>query len=312
MTGRNRAGAVIGLALAVFCVAWCSGIWTRPGAPVSGSAEPVIATVGDAAPPARAGAREPKLPPQDVECELWYPFDHPSVLRLEEFDPDTLEPIAIHPLTPEQMYITFTPRHDAGLGRLYITGHEPGVISWAAGACLDLIELRPEPTATLSGRVTGTLENGTAFLTFYCGDQSLSCSTQPPDGTFSIQVPASAGSCQVIVGRRFGGRDLFSPAMTVVAVDTEALEFALPTPAGVGLGLYEIDEGLRVADIEPGTPAAHAGLKPMDLVVAVDGEPAEDLVAAELMEEPGPLRLEIVRDGETLEIVVDAVGAEQP
>ncbi len=125
-----------------------------------------------------------------------------------------------------------------------------------------------------------------------------------------MKVPASAASCQATVTHVFGGRDLVSPTITVPAVNTDGLEFARPTPPGVGLGLYEIDEGLRVAGIEPGTPAARAGLKLMDLVVAVDGEPAEDLVAEELIEESGPLRLEIVRDGEILEILVDPVGAQ--
>ncbi len=97
MWGRKRAGVLLGLVLVAIYAALCCGVSTRPGSPVPGPEEAAVAAIGNQRPPAPVAHDEPELPPRDVECELWYPFDYPSVLRLEEFHPDTLEPVATHP-----------------------------------------------------------------------------------------------------------------------------------------------------------------------------------------------------------------------
>jgi serine protease Do len=67
------------------------------------------------------------------------------------------------------------------------------------------------------------------------------------------------------------------------------------------LGLPEA-RGLVVASVDPGSPAAAAGLQPYDIVVAVEGEPVEttaDVRSRLLDARPGDtVRLSIVRDGQ--------------
>jgi S1-C subfamily serine protease len=69
------------------------------------------------------------------------------------------------------------------------------------------------------------------------------------------------------------------------------------------------DQAIEVTTVAPGTPAARAGLRPEDVVVAVDGVPVEnvgDLQRLMVADRIGhPLPIEVVRGGDvlTLEIV---------
>ena len=61
-----------------------------------------------------------------------------------------------------------------------------------------------------------------------------------------------------------------------------------------------------MAEIEPGTPAAEAGLRVGDLVVAIDGVPLDGaigMIAAIRDLEPGDdVTITVVRDGEPLDL----------
>ena len=76
---------------------------------------------------------------------------------------------------------------------------------------------------------------------------------------------------------------------------------------------FDADEGALVADVEQGSPAEKAGLKPNDLLVAVDGEKVtarfwEDIPAIERRlgrkEFEKPCALSIVRGGKSVEVAV--------
>lgn len=66
--------------------------------------------------------------------------------------------------------------------------------------------------------------------------------------------------------------------------------------------------GALVTGVQPGTPAAGAGLQPGDLITAFDGQPIEsmiDLAGRVRPTEPGTrVTLEVVRDGRSLEVEV--------
>jgi hypothetical protein len=299
--------ALLGTAIGLACLL-CAGLWALQPAPpreVKGAPELQREAVRVVARAQQQAPAAPDEPPERVECAMWRTIGDTSELQLEEIDPETLEPLGW--LFPERMVaaMRFTPRRPVGLGWLHLTGHEPAVISWAAGSCLDFVELEEHPHVTVSGRVTGVVETGAVSVAARCGDVFASFgSPQPPEALFEVRLPADANACVISVRRVFGGRDL-TVEYPVAARAQEGLELAVAEAPGVGLGLTEVPEGLRVYGVEPGSPAADAGVEMMDLVVAVDGEPAADLVADELVEDEGPLLLEILRGDARLELRVE-------
>ena len=79
--------------------------------------------------------------------------------------------------------------------------------------------------------------------------------------------------------------------------------------AGIGIYLGIKDERLTVISPIPGTPAARAGLRAGDRIVAVDGRPTADMSQDEatgLIRGPKgtPVRLTIERDGQQLEVEI--------
>lgn len=80
-------------------------------------------------------------------------------------------------------------------------------------------------------------------------------------------------------------------------------------------GLARDASGVIVTDVTPGSPADKAGLKPSDVVTAVDGKPVAELEAMRLLisEYPPNTRvpLSIVRDSKPMTLTV-TLGAENP
>jgi carboxyl-terminal processing protease len=79
--------------------------------------------------------------------------------------------------------------------------------------------------------------------------------------------------------------------------------------SGVGLSVIGVDEGLRVTRVYDGSPAKRAGLKPGDLIIAVDGRslrgvPEETAVSRVKGPSGTQVRLRIERDGKPFDRVV--------
>jgi regulator of sigma E protease len=67
-----------------------------------------------------------------------------------------------------------------------------------------------------------------------------------------------------------------------------------------------------VAKVEPGTPAEKAGLKPNDVITAIDGSPAYtlDAIADYANTHPAPIyKLDVERDGHTIQLPFTPIGA---
>jgi len=79
--------------------------------------------------------------------------------------------------------------------------------------------------------------------------------------------------------------------------------------SGVGLSVVGVDEGLRITRVYDGSPAKRAGLKPGDLITAVEGKPLrgvpEDTAVARVKGPAGSrVRLTVERDGKPFERTV--------
>ncbi len=92
----------------------------------------------------------------------------------------------------------------------------------------------------------------------------------------------------------------------MVSVETQ---LELYRPPGADLDALGIGTAQNaVYGVVPGTPADSAGLRPGDLVTAVDGRPISDLqwaVTRMRAEDPGARSLTVVRDGQTIDLSIE-------
>ncbi|MFZ2507264.1 MAG: PDZ domain-containing protein [Steroidobacteraceae bacterium] len=104
------------------------------------------------------------------------------------------------------------------------------------------------------------------------------------------------------------------------AGETLDFELLLPAPGravlGINLGSAETgDGGVRVNSVSPGGPAAEAGVKAGDLIVAIDAKPVgtgRDLVTAMKDVVPGQkVALNMRRDGKPVTVTVEARSMDQ-
>jgi hypothetical protein len=86
--------------------------------------------------------------------------------------------------------------------------------------------------------------------------------------------------------------------------------YAWPSPETIGLALAA-DEAAKVEAVEPGSPAAKAGLKPGDKVISLDGQPLISIADASwvLQRAPdhGSLTAVVNREGASTQVSLDAL-----
>ena len=299
-------GLAVGLLL---LLAW----WMRR--PETGpDLEDVVARAPEPSPPAVAGPGAPEQAADEpgpaaagmVECELSAAVSRFSGVVIDEVDKATLEPIVRHEPRVDGTFIRFEPHHADGLGWIRTPRHEPRVLGWIDGACIDLVELVPLPTRTVSGLVHGQIEVGAVAVHGRCEEAASGFSGAiGVDGAFTLEVPSDA-ACQLFVRRVFVEDELESDGVAIPSGDHDVagIELEVPVPEGNGLGLFATEGGLRVQDLQLGSEAEAAGVRPLDLIVAVDGEAATTLdpTAIELLE--GPAVLEVERGDELLELAL--------
>ena len=125
-------------------------------------------------------------------------------------------------------------------------------------------------------------------------------------------------------GNIFGAQGFTIPSATILEILPDLRKYGEAHWAWFGFKLqpledfkrnirFDANEGALVADVEQGSPAEKAGLKPNDLLVSVDGEKVtarfwEDIPAIERKlgrkEFEKPCALSIVRGGKSVEVVV--------
>jgi hypothetical protein len=165
-----------------------------------------------------------------------------------------------------------------------------------------------QAAAVLTGRVRTSrgLESGTLSITGCGGHASVD-----RDGGFFMEV---APEPCVLFAQRLDG--VFRVRSLPTPVDPRAgrdvvIDLDLPSweTSGVGVGLETHELGISVTMVMPDSPAELAGIRPGDLIVAVDGEPAASFELDEFVDfAVGPPDTEVVytllRDGEEVSLTL--------
>ena len=63
--------------------------------------------------------------------------------------------------------------------------------------------------------------------------------------------------------------------------------------------------GLIIEDIQPNSPAFHAGLQAGDRLLTINGQPVRDLIDYTWLSSDNPLTCTIQRNGESLSVVIE-------
>ena len=97
--------------------------------------------------------------------------------------------------------------------------------------------------------------------------------------------------------------------ISFLAVLSAAQLFANESFGGIGVSIYQTRNGVKVAEIIPGTPAAEGKLQVGDEIIAVDGESLkgktiEESKASLRGQKNKPLELTFVSGGDTLQTVL--------
>jgi S1-C subfamily serine protease len=136
------------------------------------------------------------------------------------------------------------------------------------------------PLATLGGEVVGVT---TAMI---LGGQGLGFAIPS-----SIVVPVAA---ELVAGRQPAHPWLGVAAQAEVIPPTIVRALQLPA-----------DRGVLIVDLVPGGPAAHSGLRPLDLIVAVNGHPVASVGALRrALVAQGTADVEVLRGGERVHVRV--------
>lgn len=108
---------------------------------------------------------------------------------------------------------------------------------------------------------------------------------------------------------------MYTSLTLVAALSVSAPALKEKEPLGTGPGYLGItfqkeDVGLLITDVKPDTPAAKAGVKPNDVVLAADGTSMKDAETGDFVKMVGAMRpgtviaLEVKRGAETLTLKI--------
>jgi hypothetical protein len=261
---RSRRVLAVAAAVGLAAGGLCLGARTPP--------EPAASGPVRRAPRASA----PLAPPADVHCEIAGDLREP--VTLVEHHPESLAPLGVRELHRHGAWLEFTPVHAEGLGMLSVPGHAALGIGWLDGACVAAYTLVPLQTGTIAGQVSGVELD----LDYYAS----ACGRGAPVILGAFQLEVEPGACEVVVTAQFG-RSTQSTApvhVEVGAADVVDVRFAAPGfPREPGWDLHEREYGFYVAGVLRGGAADRAGIVLADRVLEIDGIPAADLAADDVV-----------------------------
>ncbi len=126
-----------------------------------------------------------------------------------------------------------------------------------------------------------------------------------PPGPFTLRAQKDGYRVVLVSGLRVDSRGTLAQDVVLHALDGGAgLEFG-----GIGANINQTSDGVAVSAVFPGDPAERAGLRPGDRILRVDGEDADGLSLADVLQrlrgQAGtPVGVTVQRAGETVDIVI--------
>jgi serine protease Do len=110
-----------------------------------------------------------------------------------------------------------------------------------------------------------------------------------------------------LIQRRLGGPGAPFPAMPERLAALPRVRAFGGHPVRLGVGYRDVEDGVRVTSVEPGSPAARAGLQEGDVIVGVGASPVrngQELRRKIAASDGEAVVVSVVRGGETLEKTV--------
>lgn len=108
----------------------------------------------------------------------------------------------------------------------------------------------------------------------------------PLSGMRTMILPE--GRCHFMAWRQDGALRANAPSQTQRGAEGErlAVDFVFPAErtGGLGVRIQQTRRGVRVVEVVPGSPADESGLREGDLIVEVDGEPANGMRLREFVD----------------------------
>jgi len=173
--------------------------------------------------------------------------------------------------------------------------------------CTEPIKLEVPSSVTLSGQVRGLLPDDRAWVEVCQGRRA----GVQPDGSFQTTLSLPDGPCDVRAVRMDGALwATGAPLQLDIDGDGSFDHLVLDLPrvdiGGMGARIEATDQGVRLMDVQDGSPAAEAGLMPGETVVAADGMELGGMSTVDAISHiTGPV------DSEVTLTVVDADGKER-
>lgn len=127
-----------------------------------------------------------------------------------------------------------------------------------------------------------------------------------PSGPFSLRVQKQGYRTRFVPGLRVDSGQTLAQDVTLSSVNG-GTGFEL---AGIGAGLGQNADGVFVASVFGGDPAARAGLRQGDRIVAIDGEDASGMSIADAVQHlrgqvGTSVGVSVRRDGQTIDVVIE-------
>jgi PDZ domain len=160
-------------------------------------------------------------------------------------------------------------------------------VSWRSDASGTRCEVQSAPEQGRTAGVDGLVVGAERFAEFTVGVAGCGAALIPVDVDGRFFIETVPGPCELVAWRFGGVLSLSGEPVSVDAVAGKDVEVSLTIPdfepAGIGIRSHAEQRGILVEDVYPGGPADRYGLRPGDMIEAIDGAPTAGMEVDEFI-----------------------------